>query len=76
MYAIIKTSNKKRGLNIMNDNAFKEEFEKLVDWILVEDALPVEIKKRMIKEQAEAYANNQVLHVLNKTNIYVKSLLG
>ena len=60
----------------MSDNVFKNELEQLVDWILESDALPVEAKKKMILDQAEVYANNQVLQVLNKTNIYVKSLLG
>ena len=30
----------------MNDNFFKNEFEKLVDWVLTSDALPVEVKKK------------------------------
>lgn len=60
----------------MNDNFFKNEFEKLVDWVLTSDALPMEVKKKLILDQAEAYANNKALEVLNKINVYGKSLIG
>lgn len=60
----------------MNDNFFKNEFEKLVDWVLASDDLPVEVKKKLILDQAEAYANNKALDALNKINVYGKSLIG
>lgn len=59
----------------MNEDYLKVEFEKQVDWILELESLPMEAKKKLIIDQAESYANNQYLRLLNKINVYGKSLV-
>lgn len=60
----------------MKEDYLKVEFEKQVDWILELESLPMEAKKKLIIEQAESYANTQYLRLLNKINVYGKSLVG
>ena len=75
MCVILKASNMKEVF-IMNEDYLKVEFEKQVEWILDLESLPMEAKKKLIIEQAEAYTNNQYLRLLNRINVYGKSLVG
>lgn len=60
----------------MTEDYLKVELEKQVELILDLESLPMEAKKKLIIEQAKAYVNNQYLRLLNKINVYGKSLLG